>query len=220
MDISWLGHSSFRIKGKTATVITDPFESGKVGFKFPKLEANIVTVSHDHWDHNQSGLVAAPPTGGPKVVSGPGEYEIKGVSIFGVPTYHDTKQGAERGENTVYVITVDNVRVCHLGDLGHTLSEEQVGEIGEVDILLAPVGGVYTIDASAASQIVSSLEPKVVIPMHYKTPELNAEIFGKLAGVEEFVKELGIEPVRDSKYSITADNIPEEMQLVILERKA
>lgn len=216
MDITWLGHSSFRIKGKSATVVTDPFESGKVGFKFPKLETDIVTVSHDHWDHNQAGLVG----GSPKIVSGPGEYEIKGVSIFGVPTYHDTKQGAERGKNTVYVINVDNLRVCHLGDLGHTLSEEQVGEIGEVDILLAPVGGVYTVDASTASQIVLGLEPKVVIPMHYKTPELNSEIFGKLAGVEEFIKELGIEPIRDSKFGITYDKLPEEMQLVILERKA
>lgn len=220
MDISWLGHSSFRIKGKTATVVTDPFESGKVGFKFPKTEADIVTVSHDHWDHNQSGLVTAPPTSGPKVVSGPGEYEIKGVYIFGVPTFHDTKQGAERGKSTVYVITIDNVRVCHLGDLGHTLSEGQVGEIGEVDILLVPVGGVYTIGVKEAVEVVSSLEPKVVIPMHYKTKELNQEIFGKLAPVDEFIKEVGIEPVRDSKYSIAYDKLPEEMQFVILERKA
>lgn len=215
MDISWLGHSSFRIKGKTATVITDPFESGKVGFKFPKVEADIVIVSHDHWDHNQSSLVQ----GNPRVVSGPGEYEIKGVSVFGVPTYHDAKQGAERGKNTVYVITIDNVRVCHLGDLGHILSETQVGEVGEVDVLLVPVGGVYTIDAKEAAEIVSSLEPKVVIPMHYKTGELNQETFGKLFGVDEFIKELGMEAIKDSKFSLTADKLPEEMQLVVLERK-
>lgn len=216
MDITWLGHSSFRIKGKTATVVTDPFESGKVGFKFPKTEADIVTVSHDHWDHNKANLVG----GEPKVVSGPGEYEIKGVSIFGVPTFHDKKQGTERGKNTVYVITIDKVRVCHLGDLGHTLSEEQVGAVGSVDVLLVPVGGSYTIDPGEAGEVVSSLEPKIVIPMHYKTGELNQEIFGKLAPVEEFLKELGIEPVRDSKFSITYDKLPEEMQLVILERKA
>lgn len=215
MDIVFLGHSSFRIKGKNAAVITDPFESGKVGFKFPKVEADIVTVSHDHWDHNQSSLVQ----GSPKVVSGPGEYEIKGISIFGVPTYHDAKQGAERGKNTVYVITIDNVRVCHLGDLGHTLSEAQVGEIGEVDILLVPVGGTYTISAKEAAEVVSSLEPKVVIPMHYKTGELNQETFGKLSGVDEFIKELGIEPVKDAKFSLTYDKLPEEMQVVILERK-
>lgn len=216
MDIVFLGHSSFRIKGKNATVITDPFESGKVGFKFPKVEADIVTVSHDHWDHNQSSLVQ----GSPKVVSGPGEYEIKGVSVFGVPTYHDAKQGAERGKNTVYVITIDNMRVCHLGDLGHTLSEAQVGEIGEVDILLVPVGGVYTISTKEAAEVVSSLEPKIVIPMHYKTGELNQETFGKLAGVDEFVKEMGIGPIKDSKFNITYDKLPEEMQVVILERKS
>lgn len=215
MDISWLGHSSFRIKGKNATVVTDPFESGKVGFKFPKTEADIVTVSHDHWDHNQAELVA----GSPKVVSDPGEYEIKGVSIFGVPTYHDNKQGAERGRNTVYVITVDNIRICHLGDLGHTLSEEQVGEIGSVDILLIPVGGAYTIDPVQAGEAVSSLEPKIVVPMHYKTPESNQDIFGTLSEVGEFVKEIGVPQVKTDKLSVTFDKLPEEMQLVILERK-
>ncbi len=197
-------------------VVTDPFESGKVGFKFPKTEADIVTISHDHWDHNRADLVG----GSPKAVNGPGEYEIKGVSIFGMPTYHDAKKGQERGKNTVYVITIDKIRVCHLGDLGHTLSEEQVGEAGEVDVLLAPVGGVYTIGAKEAGEIISRLEPKVVIPMHYKTGELNQETFGKLAEVGEFIKEVGIEPVRDSKFSITADKIPEEMQLVILERRS
>lgn len=215
MDISWLGHSSFRIKGKNATVVTDPFESGKIGFKFPKVEADIVTVSHDHWDHNQTELVA----GSPKVVSDPGEYEIGGVSIFGVPTYHDNKQGAERGRNTVYVITVDNIRICHLGDLGHILSEEQVGEIGSVDILLAPVGGAYTIDPVQAGEVVSSLEPKIVVPMHYKTPESNQDIFGTLSEVGEFVKEIGLPQVKTDKLSVTFDKLPEEMQLVILERK-
>lgn len=214
MDITWFGHSSFKLKGKNSSIVTDPFES-KVGFKFPKVEANVVTISHDHWDHNHAELV----TDVPKVVKGPGEYEIGGVSIFGIHTYHDAKQGAERGPNTVYVISIDGIKVCHLGDLGHTLTEEQVGEIGAVDVLLIPVGGVYTIDSSQASEVVSSLEPKVVIPMHYSMPDLNQETFAKLSGVEEFVKELGLEPVRDSKYAITSDKLPEEMQLVILERR-
>lgn len=215
MEVGWFGHSSFRIKGKSAVVVTDPFESGKVGFKFPKTEADIVTVSHDHWDHNQSAQV----DGSPRIVSGPGEYEIKGVSIFGVKTFHDRKNGAERGPNTVFVMTVDGLRICHLGDLGHTLNDEQVGEVGEVDILLIPVGGVYTIDAQEAAEVVSALEPKVVIPMHYQVEKLNPEIFAKLSPVDEFVKELGVEPVRDSKFSITSDKLPEEMQLVILERR-
>lgn len=214
MDITWFGHSSFKLKGKNSSIVTDPFEN-KVGFKFPKVEANVVTISHDHWDHNHAELVA----GAPKIVKGPGEYEIGGVSIFGIHTYHGAKQGAERGPNTVYVINIDGIKICHLGDLGHTLTEEQVGEIGAVDVLLIPVGGVYTIDSSQASEVVSSLEPKVVIPMHYSMPDLNQETFAKLSEVEEFVKELGLEPVRDSKYAITSDKLPEEMQLVILERR-
>lgn len=215
MDVSFLGHASFRIRGKSVSVVTDPFSSDMVGFKFPKVTADIVTVSHDHQDHNQVALVA----GNPKVISGPGEYEIGGVSIFGIPTYHDAKKGEERGRNTVYVLVLDGVRVCHLGDLGHKLTEEQVGEMGTVDILLIPVGGVYTIDSSQASEVVSQLEPRVVIPMHYNIPGLAPQTFSKLARVDEFVKEMGLEPARLEKYSITADKLPEEMQLVVLQRK-
>src|SRR3989344_5274291 len=187
MDITWLGHSSFRIKGKSVTVVTDPYSSSKLGFKFQKIEANIVTVSHDHDDHNQAGQV----DGDPKVVKNPGEYEVKGVSIFGIPTYHDNKQGEERGQNTVFVIKIDSIIICHLGDLGHKLTEDQIGQIGNIDILLTPVGGVYSLSSAQALDIVSKLEPKVVIPMHYQVEGLNKETFGELEGVENFIKELG-----------------------------
>lgn len=215
MDIMFLGHASFVLRGKTATVVTDPYDPVMVGFKFPKVRAGIVTVSHAHADHNKVENV----DGDPKVVSGPGEYEIGGVSIFGVPTYHDKKQGEERGSNTVYAMNIDGVRVCHLGDLGHKLAEEQVGEIGAVDVLLIPVGGVYTIDAGEASEVVSQLEPRVVIPMHYNTPGLSPKTFSELSGVDEFLKEMGLEPVRDVKYSVAPDKLPEELQVVVLERK-
>lgn len=214
MDITWLGHSSFQIKGKSASVITDPYDSS-IGFKFPKVQAKIVTVSHEHNDHSKTEQVQ----GEPRVVGGPGEYEIGGVSIFGVPTYHDEKKGAERGQNTVYVITLDNIHLCHLGDLGHKLTEEQVGNIGNIDILFVPVGGVYTIDASEASEVVSQLEPRVVIPMHYKVPELDKKTFGQLEEVDKFLKEVGIEPVREDKYSVTPDKLPEDMQVVLLEKR-
>lgn len=214
MDVIFLGHSSFQIKGKTATVITDPYDAS-IGFKFPKLKADIVTISHEHADHNKPENVV----GEPKQVSGPGEYEISGISIFGIATYHDAKQGEERGRNTVYVLSIDGIRLCHLGDLGHKLSEEQVGEVGTVDVLLTPVGGVYTIDAGEASEVVSQLEPRVVIPMHYNIPGLAPQTFGKLAPVDEFVEEMGLEPARLEKYSVTADKLPEEMQLVVLERR-
>src|SRR3989344_3844057 len=208
MDITWLGHSSFRIKGKNASVVTDPFDSS-TGLKFPKVEADIVTVSHDHQDHNRADFVG----GSPKIISGPGEYEIKEVSVFGIPTFHDSKNGQERGNNTVYIISMDGMHVCQLGDLGHKLTQDQLGEIGNIDILFVPVGGVYTIDAQVAVEVVTAIEPKVIIPMHYKVSGLKYE----LADVADFVKEIGMEPMRTDKYSVTSDKLPEERQLVVLE---
>ncbi len=215
VDITWFGHSSFKIRGKDASIVTDPFDSDVVGLKFPKVTTDIVTISHNHPDHNNVARI----DGSPKIVSGPGEYEIKGVSIFGIPTFHDDKKGIERGSNTVYVISIDKITVCHLGDLGHGLSSEQVGEIGSVDVLLVPVGGTYTLDSAHASEVVSALEPKVVIPMHYKIDGLNPEMFSSIEPVDEFVRELGREPQRLEKYVINYGSLPEEMQLVILERK-
>lgn len=210
MDIVYLGHSSFRIKGKNATIITDPYDSS-IGLKFPKVEADIVTVTHDHQDHNNTGGVG----GSPRVVAGPGEYEIREVSIFGIPTFHDAKNGEERGRNTVYTISLDGMHLCHLGDLGHKLTQEQLGEIGAVDILFIPVGGVYTIDAAVAVEEISAIDPKVVIPMHYNVPGLKYQ----LDPLEDFVKEVGMEPLRMDKYSVTSDKLPEERQLVVLELK-
>lgn len=213
MEIVWLGQSSFRIKGKEASIVTDPFDSKMVGVKYPRVEADIVTISHDHGDHNQSQLVG----GSPKVVKNPGEYEIKEVSILGIPTHHDAQQGAERGHNTVFVMKIDSINICHLGDLGHKLSEDQIEQIGNIDVLFVPVGGFYTIDTSRAVEVVSSLEPRIVIPMHYKFE--GADVLSDLAGVEDFIKEIGVEPVKDSKFVITQDKIPTEMQVVVLERK-
>lgn len=210
MDITYLGHSSFKLKGKTTSVITDPF-SADTGLKFPKVESNIVTITHDHADHNNEKGVG----GEPVVVNGAGEYEIGGVSIFGVPSYHDEKGGEERGRNTIYVIRIDGLNVCHLGDLGHKLSTSELDEIGTVDILLVPVGGVYTVDAAGANEVVSQLEPKVVIPMHYKVPGLKYE----LGSLDDFLKEIGLEPTRDTKFTIVPSSLPETMQLVLLDSK-
>lgn len=215
MDITWLGQSSFRIKGKSVTVVTDPFSS-QTGFKFPKIEADIVTISHDHEDHNQAKSV----DGGPKVLVNPGEYEIKEVSVFGIPTYHDAHLGEERGQNIIFVIKIDSIIICHLGDLGHKLTEEQIEQIGSVDILMVPVGGTFTIDAKQAVEVVSSLEPKVIMPMHYKIEGMASSLAEKLASVEDFVKEMGTEPIKDSKYSVTLDKLPLEVQIVVLERKS
>jgi len=212
MDISWLGHASFKLKGKAATVVTDPYEQ-QIGFKFPKTEADIVTVSHTHFDHNATGAVG----GEPFIIDGVGEYEIKGVSIIGVDSFHDEKKGAERGKNILFNIQIDEVNVAHLGDLGQeALTTEQIEELGNVDVLLIPVGGFYTIDAPTAAKIVAQIEPKIVIPMHYATEGLTIK---SLEGVDKFLKEMAKETGEKlAKLAITKEKLPEELQLVLLER--
>ena len=216
MEITYLGHSSFRIKGKNATVVTDPFDSKMLGFKFVKVAADIVTISHDHSDHNQPQLVE----GVKKIISGPGEYEISGVSILGFSTFHDEKSGAERGKNTVYVVEIDEMRIAHLGDLGHELSEATVNEIGTIDILMVPVGGFFTIDAEKAADIVREIEPSIIIPMHFMASGINKENFGKLQGVSEFLKATGMPAENLDKLSLKKSDIPEEgKRIVVLSRK-
>ncbi|MDZ4278759.1 MAG: MBL fold metallo-hydrolase, partial [Dehalococcoidia bacterium] len=165
MEITWLGHSCFRLRGRDAAVVFDPCDK-KTGYNIGRPTADIVTVSHDHPGHSNVAAVA----GSPRVVAGPGEFEIAGVLIMGIRTYHDKEQGGKLGKNTAYVLELDDVRVCHLGDLGHVPTPEQVEELSGVHVLLAPVGGGSTIGAAAAAEVVSLLEPKLVIPMHYKTP--------------------------------------------------
>jgi L-ascorbate metabolism protein UlaG (beta-lactamase superfamily) len=212
MDITYLGHSSFRLKGKTAVVVTDPFNPKEVGLKYPKQPADIVTVSHDHFDHNYLDSVKDYR----KVVSGPGEYEIQDVSIIGIDAYHDDVGGEERGKNTVYIFEMDGIRLCHLGDLGHKLSEKILEDVGNIDVLMVPVGGVYTIDEKIAGELVRSIEPKITIPMHYQVTGLNQEKFSKLKGVEEFLAETGIEAERLDKLSIKESDLGDEKKVVVL----
>lgn len=215
MDLIYLGHSSFKIKGKTASVVTDPFDSKMVGLKFSPVEADIVTVSHNHADHNQIQLVKNVK----KIVDGPGEYEIQGISILGFNSYHDTKKGEARGRNTIYVFEVDGFRIAHLGDLGHHLSEELVENIGDIDILMIPVGGVYTIGSSEAAEIIRDIEPAIVIPMHYKVEGINPESFSKLEPVESFLKEVGIPVEKLPKLLLKKEELGEEQKVVLLEKK-
>ncbi len=209
MDISWLGHSCFRIKGSHTTVVTDPY-SPDLGYSLGKPTARIVTVSHQHPGHSYTQSIG----GEPKLVTRPGEYEISGVLIIGIATFHDEEKGEERGRNTVYLMEVDGVSICHLGDLGHVLTTGQVEELDNVDVLLLPVGGVSTINASAAAVVVRQLEPRVVIPMHYKTEALNKE----LGSVERFLEEMGLEGVNSQpKLSVTKLSLPASMQVVLLD---
>lgn len=205
MQITWKGQSCFFInivKGKStqARLVIDPFKPS-VGLKLSPYEADIVLVTHDHDDHNN----AASAKGEPFVASSPGEYESKGVFIKGIPSYHDDVYGAERGANTIYKVTAEDMNICHLGDIGQAeLTSEQTEAIGNIDILFVPVGGTYTVDAKEASHIVSQIEPKLVIPMHYSIPGLKP----KLDKVDEFLKVMGVKDVEaEQKLVVKKSNL-------------
>ena len=211
MEITWLGHSCFRLRGREAAVVTDPCAKS-TGYSVGRPAADIVTVSHDHAGHNNVAAV----TGSPRVIQGPGEFEIAGVLIAGVRTYHDEEKGERLGRNIAYVLEVDDLRVCHLGDLGHVPTPEQVEELSGVDILLTPVGGNNTIDAAAAVETVSLLEPKLVLPMHYQTPAAKAQ----LDPLDRFLKEMGAASAleeRQAKLSITKSTLPHETKVLVLD---
>jgi L-ascorbate metabolism protein UlaG (beta-lactamase superfamily) len=209
MEITWLGHSCFRIKGRHATVITDPY-SPDLGYSLGKHTARIVTVSHQHPGHSYVRGIS----GEPKQVTGPGEYEISGVLIIGIGTYHDAEKGKKRGKNTVYLMEVDEVSVCHLGDLGHVLTSEHVEQIDNVDVLLLPVGGTSTVNAATAAEIVRQLEPNAVVPMHYKTNVLKKE----LAPVDRFLREMGLKEITSQpKLSFTKASLPTSTQVFLLD---
>ena len=214
MDITYLGHSAFRIKTKKATIVTDPYDS-KIGRKFPSVEANIVTISHGHDDHDKYEQVKNVK----KVVLGPGEYEIMGVSIIGIPTYHDNVKGAKRGKNTVYVFEVEDIRLVHLGDLGHQLKDKVIEDIGDVNILMIPVGGTYTIGPKDAVAIVKNFEPQYVIPMHYYDSKLDKKTFGILEKVDTFLKEVGLSTEKTNKLTVKALDMGEDQKVVVLESK-
>lgn len=216
MEITYLGHSCFRLKGNSGTVITDPYDS-YVGFSLPSASADLITISHDHKDHNNfKAINGTARREQPFIVDHPGEYEVGGVSVFGVKTDHDAHGGVERGSNIVFTVLIDDLRVCHLGDLGHELTQDQLTEIGQVDVLLLPVGGNYTIDPSQALKIAQALEPSYIVPMHYKTPKHNQDVFGDMASLEDFLKEYGSEPTPEAKLVVSKDRLPEETEMVVL----
>ncbi len=181
MHIQWKGHASFLITASEGLrILTDPFDES-VGYPLPNVAADIVTVSHQHFDHNATNLLP----GNPSIIDTAGEHHVAGRTIRGIATYHDTEHGSKRGNNNVFVLELDGINICHLGDLGHILTPEQVLEIGKVDVLCVPVGGFYTIDPKEALQVVEQLQPGFVLPMHYK---FNAQIKLPIAPVDEFVQ--------------------------------
>lgn len=211
MDITWYGQSCFRLRFKSVTLITDPYHAD-IGLKLPRQKADIVTVSHDHPDHAYTRGVS----GDFRVFTGPGEYERQGVFLFGIPTFHDRRNGRDRGPNTVFLIEADDLSICHLGDLGHVPTQAQVEQLNAVDVLLIPVGGGPTLNAGEAAEVVSLLQPRYVIPMHYQLPGLKI----KLDPVTKFLQAMGAAkatPQEGLRVLPTAE--PQETQIVVLEHK-
>lgn len=207
MRISWLGHASFLIESGGKKLVTDPFDE-KLGYPVYIEEVDIATVSHEHWDHNAAGRLK----GNPVQVRGVGEFAIDRFKIKGFPTYHDKSGGKQRGANTVYKICIEGINLLHMGDLGHVPSPEQYLQLGQVDLLLLPVGGVYTVDAQEAYQIVQDINPKVIIPMHFNTPHLSFE----LDPLEQFTCKFN-QVIKQPYLEITADNLPEQTEIVVLD---
>jgi len=208
MDITWLGHSCFLIKGKEKTIITDPCHPD-LGYRLGDPEADIATLSHSHRGHSYIEGVAGDPT----QIKLPGEYEIGGTFITGIPSFHDTQKGELRGKNTIYIIEMDGISLCHLGDLGHPLDSHLVEELGDINILFLPVGEVSTIPVDTATEIMRQLEPAIVIPMHYKT-----DVFtGNLSPVDKFLDKLRLKELEAKpKLSITSSSLPSTTQVILL----
>lgn len=214
MDIKYLGHSSFHIKTKDSTVVTDPYDTKMVGIKYPKVDADIVTVSHQHGDHNAVAAVG----GKPLVIDWPGEYEKRGVRITGYQTFHDKNKGADRGENIMFKIEADGISILHCGDLGLVPDQNFIEDIGEVNILMVPIGGFYTIDPQEAVEVVRKVEPSIVIPMHYNHEKLDQQMFSKLATVQDFLQKIGATPETTAKLTVKKEDFQVEgMKVVVME---
>ena len=215
MQIQWFGQSYFKIivknNGDDVIIVTDPFDNS-YGLKAPKTSADIVTISHDHNDHNNLDAIK----GESFIIDSPGEYETKGVFIYGIPAWHDDKEGQERGNITIYRISAENMNLVHLGDLGHELSDEQLEKIGDVDILLIPVGGTFTIDAKKANDIISEIEPRIVLPMHYDLPGLKFKSGEKLDDIDKFLKISGLPSETMDKFKINKKDLPQDETKVVV----
>ena len=218
MEITWFGHSCFRLRDRSVAVVTDPY--GKdIGLILPRVRADLVTVSHDADDHNYTKGVKS----GFKTLTGPGEYEVAGVFVAGLELRGERKKSKEQAtklRNTVFLLEFEDLNVCHLGDLDHVPTQAQVEEtLGQVDVLLIPVGGGESLNAAQASEVVSLLEPHIVIPMHYKVKGLEPTV--KLDPVTKFLKEMGLDNVPTQEtLKVTRSGLPEETQIVLLELKS
>lgn len=200
------------MRGREGVVLTDPPDP-KSGHAIPRTEAHLVTVSHEDLGHSSMRSVG----GDPVVLSGPGEYEVREILVTGISSWHDDEKGAQRGRNIIYTIRLDDLVVCHLGDLGHSLPAEDLEKIGDVDIVLVPIGGGDTnLTASVAAEVIHQLEPKVVVPMSYDPDEKKKD-----SPFERLLHELGVKELTPvPKLSVTRSSLPENIQVVALDSRA
>ncbi len=213
MKIKWLGHATFLITSEKGTkIITDPYITGSNNLHYGEIQesADVVTVSHDHFDHNNVAAV----DGNPEVYRTPSPRQIKDVKLNGVATYHDTNAGRDRGPNMITCMEVDGIKVCHLGDLGHELDQDTISKVGPIDILLTPVGGFFTIDAGVATKVSRDLKPKVIIPMHFQNKGCSFPV----SPVDSFLQEKqNITKENKSEVTFRAETLPSETQIIVLE---
>jgi L-ascorbate metabolism protein UlaG (beta-lactamase superfamily) len=215
VKIKWLGHSCFVLTSDAGLkIITDPYtREGGLNYGEIKESADIVLVSHEHHDHNNSAAVK----GKPAVLKGPGTKEIRGIKFLGIASFHDEASGSKRGANTIFVFEMDGLRICHLGDLGHDLGNKEISDIGKPDILFIPIGGLYTFDAAVADTVVSKISPRVIIPMHFRTGGIDTAKFGVISGPDKFLN--GKKDVRQldvSETELKAGKLPAASQIIVL----
>lgn len=210
MDLTWLGHACFRLRGRDVTVVTDPPDP-RSGHAIPKTAAEVVTMSHEHPGHGSLRSIG----GDPVVLRSPGEYEVRETLITGLASFHDEQQGQLRGRNTVFVVRLDGVAVCHLGDLGHAIDAADLDALGDVDVLLVPISGAdVNLTAAKAADVVHQFEPKVVVPMSFEPDGKTSDVYRR------FLQEMGVKDVTPlPKLSLTRSNLPAELQVVVLEHR-
>lgn len=203
MEIKWFGHSCFLLTGESGVkILMDPMGPG-TGYQLDPVEADAVTASHAHSDHNYFEIA----TGNPLKIVDEGPYSVKDAIITGVPTYHDSVLGAKRGSNMIYVVEIEGMRIVHLGDLGHVLDEETIAKLSPVDVLLVPIGGYYTISAAQALEVANQLKPNVLIPMHYRTIDcVNKELSGLMPFLNA-ARNCSIHRLRQSEATLTKDSL-------------
>lgn len=211
VSVKWLGHACFEIRNKV-TIVTDPHDGKGIGIEPPKSKGDIVLISHKHHDHID-GAPLVTKDDSEVIISFIGEKTVKDIQIKGVKSYHDPTSGSQRGENSIYVFSLEGISFCCLGDLGQILSSKQLAEIGEIDVLMIPVGGTYTLDADEAFQVAEKINPRIIIPMHYLIPGLSLPI----AGVDDFLKgKKNIKRIDSNTFTVTKETLPEETEIVVL----